>query len=75
MCAEQTTFKLRPGDFVILLSDGAEPVQDGALVALLSEKNFENAAVLCDRIFALAREGCAGQDDLSVSVVRVMNAK
>ena len=42
---------------------------------VLREKNFENAAVLCDRIFALAREGCAGQDDLSVSVVRVMNAK
>lgn len=75
MCAEQTTFRLLPGDFVILLSDGAEMGQDGALITLLSEKNFENAAVLCDRIFSLAREQCGGQDDLSVSVVRVMNGK
>lgn len=75
MCAEQTTFRLLPGDFVILLSDGAETEENGALMALLSERNFENAAVLCDRIFAMAREGCAGRDDLSVSVVRIMNSK
>jgi stage III sporulation protein SpoIIIAA len=40
-----------------------------------SRGELDVSAVLCDRIFALAREGCAGQDDLSVSVVRVMNAK
>ena len=75
MCAEQTTFRLLPGDFVILLSDGAETGEDGALIRLLTERNFENAALLCDRIFSLARESGEGRDDLSVSVVRVMNSK
>ncbi len=76
MCAEQTTFRLYPGDLVILLSDGVEEGEEqGALVSLFAEKNFENAAALCDRIFALARERGGGKDDLSVSVVRVMNSK
>lgn len=76
MCAEQTTFRLLPGDLVILLSDGVEEGEEqGALISLFSERNFENAASLCDRIFALARERGGGKDDLSVSVVRVMNSK
>ncbi len=76
MCAEQTSFRLYPGDFVILLSDGVEQGgTDGNLFSLLSEKSFGNAAQLCDRIFQMARERNGGRDDLSVSVVRVMNSK
>ncbi|MBQ3074545.1 MAG: SpoIIE family protein phosphatase, partial [Clostridia bacterium] len=43
MCAEQTTFRLLPGDFVILLSDGVEEGEEnGALISLFAEKSFEN---------------------------------
>jgi len=76
MCAEQTTCHLAAGDFVILLSDGVEEGEEnGALMSLLAQGSFENAAVLCDRIFALAKERGEGRDDLSVSVLRVMNSK
>ncbi len=76
MCAEQTTLRLLPGDFVILLSDGVEEGEEGGeLITLLSENNFENAGTLCDRIFSFAREKGGGRDDLSVSVVKVMNSK
>lgn len=76
MCAEQTSFRLYPGDFVILLSDGVEQGEEsGGLFSLFAERSFENAAELCDKIFQMARERNEGKDDLSVSVVRVMNSK
>ncbi|MBR3837052.1 MAG: SpoIIE family protein phosphatase [Clostridia bacterium] len=77
MCAEQTAFRLRPGDFVILMSDGAEAAGDGSgwLVRLLAGSAYENAAALCDAVFHAARERGAFRDDLSISVVKIMNAK
>jgi stage II sporulation protein E len=77
MCAEQTAFRLRQGDFVIQMTDGAEETGEGSgwLIRLLSGQQFENAAVLCDHIFQKAKEKGAFRDDLSVSVVRIMNAE
>ena len=76
MCAEQTTFTLQEGDYVILLSDGVDPEDDqGELVSLLAENRFENVEELCDGIFRMARENGDGRDDLSVSVLRVVNSK
>lgn len=77
MCAEQTSFLLREGDFVIQLSDGAEDGGEGSgwLVKLLTASSFESAAELCELIFAAAKEKEAFRDDLSISVLRVMNAK
>ncbi|MBE6712076.1 MAG: hypothetical protein E7580_01005 [Ruminococcaceae bacterium] len=76
MCAEQTSFRLFPGDFIILLSDGVEQGEErSALVSLFAERSFESATELCDRIFRFAQEQGEAGDDLSVSVVRVMNSK
>lgn len=76
MCAEQTTFRLAPGDFIILLSDGVEQGEEhSALVSLFADRKFENASALCEQIFQFARERGGAKDDLSVSVVRVMNSK
>lgn len=77
MCAEQTTFSLREGDFVIQMSDGAEGTAEGAgwLIRLLSGASFDSAAVLCDRIFEKAKEKGNFRDDLSVCVVKIMNNK
>lgn len=77
MVAEQTTFSLLEGDFVILLSDGVEEAdpENGWLIRLLSGKQFESAADLCRCIFSEAKALGAAKDDLSVSVVRVMNSK
>jgi len=77
MCAEQTAFSLLPGDFIIQMSDGAEDSEEGSgwLVRLLAGEVWENAASLCDSIFRAAREKGSFRDDLSVSVVRIMNAR
>lgn len=76
MCAEQTSFTLKEGDFVILLSDGADAGEEGEILAsLLAGKAFDNAAGLCEYIFQSAKERGAGSDDLSVSVLRIMNSK
>lgn len=73
MCAEQTAFQLQEGDFVILLSDGAG--EGDWIYPLLSDGEFENAAALCECIFHRAKTEGGMQDDLSVSVVRVVNSK
>ena len=45
MCAEQTSFGVREGDFVILMSDGAGTDDDaGWLIRLLSGSTFDHAA-------------------------------
>ncbi len=76
MCAEQTAFSLREGDFVILLSDGAEWGEEGGyLAAKLSGIKFESAAALCEHIFSAAKEYNLARDDMTVSVVRIMNNK
>lgn len=77
MVAEQTTFSLCEGDFVILLSDGVEEAdgENGWLIRLLSGKRFENASDLCQCIFSEAKALGAAKDDMSVSVVRVVNSK
>lgn len=77
MCAEQTGFSLRDGDFVIQLSDGAEDSDEGSgwLVKLLAASSFESAADLCDLIFSAAKAKGEFRDDLSISVLKVMNAK
>ncbi len=77
MCAEQTAFSLREGDYIIQMSDGAEDGSEGTrwLLPLVAGREFENAASLCDQVFAAARERGGWRDDLSVSVIRVMNNK
>ncbi len=77
MCAEQTGFHLKDGDYVIQLSDGAEDSGEGSgwLVKLLAASSFESASELCDLIFSTAKEKGAFRDDLSISVLRVMNSK
>ena len=77
MCAEQTAFDLREGDFLILMSDGAEEgeTRDGWLFSLLSGEEFSNAADLCERVFRTAREKADFRDDLSIAVIRIMNNK
>ncbi len=77
MCAEQTGFTLRDGDFVIQLSDGAEDSGEGSgwLVKLLAASSFESAADLCDLLFTAAKAKGDFRDDLSISVLKVMNAK
>ncbi len=77
MCAEQTSFFLKEGDFIIQMSDGAEVAGEGSgwLIRLLTGQSFQNAAALCDCIFRTAREKGAFRDDLSISVVRIMNSK
>ncbi len=77
MVAEQTTFTLFDGDFVILLSDGVEEAgsENGWLIRLLTGKKFESATELCSCIFGKAKEMGASKDDLSISVIRVMNSK
>jgi len=77
MCAEQTAFELKAGDYIIQLSDGAEEAGEGSgwLVKLLTDAAFENAAALCDLVFRAARDKGAFRDDLSITVVRVMNNK
>jgi stage II sporulation protein E len=77
MCAEQTAFSLRDGDFIIQLSDGAEE-SDGSsdwLAALVGGNSYENAAALCEQIFSKAKEQAAFRDDLSICVLRVVNSK
>ncbi len=76
MCAEQTAFSLQAGDFVIQMSDGVQGAgPEGAwLVGALVGEHFESAAQLCERIFHLAGEKGEGSDDLTVSVVRIMNS-
>ncbi len=73
LCAEQTRFPLRGGDFVIQISDGAQETEEGGdwLVELLSKKTYSTAAELCEAIFESAKENGAFRDDLSVCVVRV----
>jgi stage II sporulation protein E len=77
MCAEQTAFSLREGDYIIQMSDGAEDGTEETrwLLPLVSGRGFENAASLCEQVFAAARERGGWKDDLSVSVIRVMNNK
>lgn len=77
MCAEQTSFVLRDGDYVILLSDGAEESGEGSgwLIKLLASSDFDGASELCDIIFSAAKEKGNFRDDLSISVLRVMNAQ
>jgi len=77
MCAEQTNFSLRDGDFVIQLSDGAEDNGEGSgwLIKLLAASSFESAADLCDLIFSAAKAKGEFRDDLSISVLKVMNTK
>ena len=76
MCAEQTSFRLREGDFVILLSDGVESGGEGGwLIPSLAGRKFESASDLCEFIFSTAKEKSEISDDLSVSVIRIMNSK
>ena len=76
MCAEQTSFTLKAGDFVILLSDGADLGESGSVLAsMIAGKSFENAGALCDLIFQGVKENRSVSDDLSISVIRVMNNK
>lgn len=75
MCAEQTAFTLCAGDTVILLSDGAqdEEGREAWLSPLLAGSEKENAGELCRRLFRAAREAGGFRDDLSISVVKIMN--
>jgi len=76
-CAEQTAFSLQHGDYIIQISDGVEEIgqESSWLVELLCAVTEENAGALCDLIFQKAKEMTKFRDDLSVSVVRVMNSK
>ncbi len=75
MCAEQTAFTLKEGDFVILLSDGVESGEEGFFPKQLSGRTFDSAAALCDHLFSAAKEKGPSRDDMSISVLRIMNSK
>ncbi|MBR5295357.1 MAG: SpoIIE family protein phosphatase, partial [Clostridia bacterium] len=72
MCAEQTSFSLREGDFVILISDGVD-WEEGSFASNFVGKKFETAAELCDHLFSSVKEKGAARDDLSISVIRIVN--
>ena len=60
-----------------MLSDGAFQGEEeiGWLEEWMKADPEENASVLCEKIFARARDSADFRDDLSVSVIRVMNSK
>lgn len=76
MCAEQTSFLLRDGDYIIQISDGAlKEHSDRWLLGVLSSETFHSAAELSQRLFEAAGERLDYSDDLSISVSKVMNAR
>ena len=73
LCAEETRFPLRPGDLVILASDGAVAEDEGnALLPLLLNAPRESAGAACDVLFAALRDRAQFRDDLSLCVVRIL---
>lgn len=74
LCAEETRFRLRAGDLVFLVSDGAVTEDDAdALLPLLLNTPRESAAAACDVLFAALRDRAQFRDDLSLCVVRILD--
>ena len=68
--------RVEGGDYVVMLSDGVSVLPDDVswLLEFLSRPTDKSAADYADEILALALENSKTEDDLTVSVMRVLTA-
>lgn len=74
--SEQVVARVEGGDYVVMLSDGVAVLPDEVpwLLEFLSRPTDKSAADYADELLALARENSKSDDDLTVSVMRVLAA-
>ncbi len=74
--SERVVARVEGGDYVVMLSDGVSVLPDDVpwLLEFLSRPTDKSAADYADELLALARENSKTEDDLTVSVMRVLAA-
>lgn len=74
--SERVVARVEGGDYVVMLSDGVSVLPDDVswLLEFLSRPTDKSAADYADEILALALENSKTEDDLTVSVMRVLTA-
>jgi len=74
---EELSVKLEAGDVIIMFSDGvAQSFDDGAYLMTLIEEDWDdNLEVMAEKIAAVAHEVRHGEDDITVTLVRVSEAE
>ena len=73
---ERISVEIRPGDHIIMMSDGIADITEDApwLLLLLGEPPKQNLKEYADLILSEAIKNGAGGDDMSVTVIRVDEA-
>jgi serine/threonine protein phosphatase PrpC len=71
--SERTKAEIKPGDHIILMSDGVSDESEDApwLLLLLGETPDKNLNIYAERILAEAKKNRITKDDMSVIVIRV----
>ena len=74
--SERVVARVEGGDYVVMLSDGVSVLPDDVswLLEFLSRPTDKSAADYADELLALALENSKTEDDLTVSVMRVLTA-
>lgn len=74
--SEQVVARVEGGDYVVMLSDGVSVLPDEVpwLLEFLSRPTDKSAAEYADELLAVALENSKTDDDLTVSVMRVLAA-
>ena len=74
--SEQVVARVEGGDYVVMLSDGVALLPDEVpwLLEFLSRPTDKSASDYADELLALALENSKTNDDLTVSVMRVLAA-
>jgi serine/threonine protein phosphatase PrpC len=71
--SERTKAEIKPGDHIILMSDGVSDESEDApwLLLLLGETPDKNLNVYAERILAEAKKNRITSDDMSVILIRI----
>ncbi len=75
--AEKTDFEIKDGDIIIMLSDGVsgEGEDNGWLLALLSKERNDSLDSLAKEILAVRENKKENDDDMTVSIIKVIGKR